>query len=141
MSESDISHSRPELTACPLCQGSTLGYQFSHMGTPIVRCERCSLMMRNPQPSDAELAEIYTESYFLGTDSPRSGTGQGFDEEVDALKRVTAARYLQAVESRRGASGPRRARPRLLDVGSGLGSLLFEARERSTGGNQSSSSG
>src|ERR1700730_11801033 len=130
MSESEPSRLRPQLTACPLCRGSTLTYQFRRATTPIVRCERCSLMMRNPQPSDAELAAIYTDSYFLSTVPPGVDSRGGFDREVDALKRATAVGYLDAVESRRHHGGPRPTHARLLEVGSGLGNLLIEAHER-----------
>jgi len=76
--------------------------------------------MRNPQPSDSELAAIYTEQYFLVPGA-----------EADRLKRGTAAGYLDEIEARLGmhseADAPRR---RLLEVGSGLGNLLLEARDR-----------
>ena len=75
--------------------------------------------MRNPQPSDDELAAIYTDSYFLGD----SGEGS----ETNRLKRDTAAGYLDEIERRTGVS-PRGAR--LLEVGPGLGNLLIEAAAR-----------
>jgi SAM-dependent methyltransferase len=76
--------------------------------------------MRNPQPSDRELSAIYTEQYFLVPGA-----------EADRLKRGTAADYLDNIEQRLGiclaAAG---TQPRLLEVGSGLGNLLFEAKKR-----------
>src|SRR5690606_34587167 len=58
---------RPQLARCPLCAHEELVYQFTHEITPIVRCAGCALLMRNPQPSDAELGAIYTDTYFLGS--------------------------------------------------------------------------
>jgi SAM-dependent methyltransferase len=111
------------IACCPLCGGERLSYLFAHAGTPagtrIVRCDRCALVLRSPQPSDAELAAIYTDSYFLGD------AGEG--SETNRLKRETAAGYLDLIEARTG-------RPpqgtRLLEIGPGLGNLLVEAAAR-----------
>jgi len=110
---------RIPLSRCPLCDGEHLSYLFATAGTPIVRCDRCGLVLRNPQPSDAELAAIYTDSYFLGD----SGEGS----ETNRLKRDTAGGYLDEIAERTGVS-PRGAR--LLEVGPGLGNLLIEAVAR-----------
>src|SRR5258708_40323220 len=56
MPEIETTIQRPFLAACPLCSHEQLAYQFRSAGTPIVRCEGCGLFMRNPQPSDVELA-------------------------------------------------------------------------------------
>ena len=105
---------------CPLCGGDTLAYLFAHAGTPIVRCDRCRLMLRNPQPSDEELAAIYNSEYFLGG---REGDGR----ETNRLKRETAAGYLDEIEAKTGR--PARG-TRLLEIGPGLGNLLAEAVSR-----------
>ena len=110
---------RIPLSGCPLCGGEHLSYLFATAGTPIVRCDRCGLVLRNPQPSESELAAIYTDSYFLGD----SGEGS----ETNRLKRDTAADYLDEIEARTGVS-PRGAR--LLEIGPGLGNLLIEALAR-----------
>lgn len=110
---------RISLTRCPLCGGEHLSYLFATAGTPIVRCDRCGLVLRNPQPSDSELAAIYTPDYFFGD----SGEGS----ETNRLKRDTAARYLDEIEQRASVS-PRGAR--LLEIGPGLGNLLIEALAR-----------
>lgn len=107
------------MSRCPLCGGDRLSYLFAHAGTPIVRCERCGLVLRNPQPSDEELAAIYTSGYFLGD------TGQG--SETNRLKRETAAGYLNEIEA---ATGRPPRGMRLLEVGPGLGNLLIEAVAR-----------
>jgi SAM-dependent methyltransferase len=83
-------------------------------------------MMRNPQPSDAELSAIYTEHYFLGSDA----NGSQPHEDTDQLKRQTAARYLDEIEARLAGRNGRHDGLRLLEVGSGLGHLLVEAVAR-----------
>jgi SAM-dependent methyltransferase len=107
------------MSRCPLCSGERLSYLFAHAGIPIERCDRCGLVLRNPQPSDAELAAIYTDRYFLGDGGEHS--------ETHRLKRETAAGYLDEIEGRTGGR-PRGAR--LLEVGPGLGNLLIEAAAR-----------
>ena len=107
------------MSRCPLCGGERLSYLFVHAGTPIDRCDRCGLVMRNPQPSDAELAAIYDSDYFLGD--------RGEHSETNRLKRDTAAGYLDEIETRTGLR-PRGAR--LLEIGPGLGNLLIEAAAR-----------
>ncbi|MCC7178107.1 MAG: glycosyltransferase [Acidobacteria bacterium] len=114
----------PVLAACPLCGHESLAYQFTHLTTSIVRCRECGLLMRNPQPSDAELAAIYTETYFLGSGAGRPGEAV----ETDRLKRATAARQLSELEARMGGAPPPGLR--LLELGCGRGNLLVEAQAR-----------
>jgi SAM-dependent methyltransferase len=121
-----MSAGAPRLERCPLCGHGELAYQFFHAGTPIVRCPGCGLVLRNPQPSDAELAAIYTEHYFLGSDEASSAA----QEETHRLKRDTAAGYLDAIEQRLGLGSDGRRSQRLLEVGSGFGNLLLEAVSR-----------
>jgi SAM-dependent methyltransferase len=116
---------RPTLDHCPLCGSGTLQYQFTHATTPIVKCAGCALLMRNPQPSDQELAAIYDEHYFLQSQA----TG-GLREATDALKRATAAAYLDAIESRLALTPQTRRGLRLVEVGAGLGNQLLEAQSR-----------
>jgi SAM-dependent methyltransferase len=104
-----------------------LVYQFTHASTPLVRCDACGLVMRNPQPSDAELGAIYTEAYFLGSGAKDDDP---FADEVHALKRATASGYLDRIEAYRAWTPDSRRGRTLLEVGSGLGNLLLEARER-----------
>src|SRR6187455_2632794 len=119
------SASRPHLDRCPLCRAEGLRYQFTHGATAIVRCSGCGLLMRNPQPSDAELGAIYTEHYFLGTDAP-----QTLADETSRMKRQTAGAYLDQIEAKLGVDAQTRRGLRLLELGSGLGNLLVEAASR-----------
>ncbi len=119
---------RPTLTECPLCRHGHFSYQFTNAGMPIVRCDGCGLLLRNPQPSDAELGAIYGEEYFLGT-SPGAAEDH-YEKEFARLKQATAAGYFDRIERYLGWNEESRQGRRLLDVGSGLGELLVEAVAR-----------
>jgi SAM-dependent methyltransferase len=124
------SEDQPRLSACPLCHHPHLVYQFTRGSGPIVRCDGCSLLMRNPQPSNAQLACTYTDTYFLSTGREWRADDDRLHGEVNALKRATAAGYLDRIEAYRGWTPESRRGKRLLDVGSGLGNMLLEARSR-----------
>lgn len=66
---------RPALrNQCAICSSNRLHYAFSLKSHRVMRCEDCALMFLNPQPSDQELADIYTAEYFLGHDSRKAAT-------------------------------------------------------------------
>jgi glycosyltransferase involved in cell wall biosynthesis/2-polyprenyl-3-methyl-5-hydroxy-6-metoxy-1,4-benzoquinol methylase len=83
----------------------------------VVRCVECGLLFLNPQPSDAELAAIYTATYFLGGDSPEHHA------QVAQMKGATAVHYLREIGRYRGGHGGR-----LLEIGCGRGEFLAEAQ-------------
>lgn len=87
-------------------------------GHPVVRCESCRLHLLNPQPSDAELVEIYHSSYsFFGDEAGAGAT-------VSRVKQATAAHYLDQLAKAGISSG------RLLEVGCGDGDFLVQAASR-----------
>ena len=118
---------RPTLTRCPLCHHEHFTYQFTHADLPIVRCDGCTMLMRNPQPSDDELGAIYSDGYFFGTSAAGDDT---YEREFTRLKQATAAAYLDRVERYMGWDAAGRAGRRLLDLGAGLGDLLVTAQAR-----------
>lgn len=79
--------------------------------------------MLHPQPGDDELAQIYNESYFLGSDDPHTL------EIVYSHKRATAALYLRQLmrQSGWGKDGSKRS---LLEIGCGMGDFLLEAQSK-----------
>ena len=117
--EPDPATARFTVVNCPVCQGTRLQKEFTVEGFGIMRCQDCGLLLTNPQPSDAELARIYGEDYFL---VEKNEAGQ---RHVDALKQGTADLYLDLLE-RFGL--PKGAR--LLEVGSGQGDFLVRAQGR-----------
>jgi SAM-dependent methyltransferase len=72
--------------------------------------------MLNPQPSDAELAAIYNDTYFLGEQNAQA------EKSVSDLKSATAQLYLDLIGRYRGTEGGR-----LLEIGCGRGEFLVEA--------------
>ena len=114
----DIRPSPYYLKACPLCGGSSLPNQFVSRDLHVARCQDCSLLMLNPQPSDETLAKIYSSNYFS------FGEG-GLETEMrySEMKRATARLYLEHLGPYLGAQ-----RGQLLEVGCGHGYFLLEAR-------------
>ncbi len=85
-------------------------------------CADCGLVLQNPQPSDAELVEIYGPDYFIG-----SNEGDPLAQQFDRVKRATARLQLDEIQSYVQASG---AAVRLLEIGCGFGNFLLEAQMR-----------
>ena len=110
---------RHPVSACPVCDGRRLSYQFSVEGFRIVRCQDCELMLTGPQPSDHELGQIYGENYFLVENDAHG------HRHVDELKQATADQYLDLLERYGIPSGAR-----LLEVGCGHGDFLRQAVRR-----------
>jgi 2-polyprenyl-3-methyl-5-hydroxy-6-metoxy-1,4-benzoquinol methylase len=102
----------PPVDTCPVCQSSRFTYQFTRERLPIVQCDACGLLMRDPQPSDARL----TTAASSRTESP--------------LTTVTAAAYLDRIERYAGWSATDRCGRRLLDLRVGQGDLLLAAQQR-----------
>lgn len=78
-----------------------------------MRCEDCGLVFLNPQPSDEELGRIYTENYFLGSESDEGRRA------ASEIKQATALQYLSEIRRYRGGTAGR-----LLEVGCGDGDFL-----------------
>lgn len=109
---------RVPVTACPLCGRRVFAPVGLSAGHPVVRCEDCGLRLLNPQPSDAELGEIYHPNYsFFGADS-------GAEACVSRAKQATADHYLDVLAAAGVSSG------RLLEVGCGDGDFLLQASRR-----------
>jgi SAM-dependent methyltransferase len=103
--------------SCPLCSGRRLYYAFSLQEYRVVRCATCSLLLLNPQPSEAELTALYNEQYFLGEDTPESRA------RIAEMKAATDRHYLQQLARYRGPGNGR-----LLEIGCGQGDFLLEAQ-------------
>ncbi len=106
--------------SCPVCgQPTRTEFVFQRNGNAIYSCHNCGVEFMHPQPSDATLASIYSESYFLGSEDERAGS------RVAELKRATAALYVDAI-----VRHMKTVQPRLLEIGCGSGDFLMEAQSR-----------
>jgi SAM-dependent methyltransferase len=86
----------------------------------IRRCRDCSIEYLHPQPTAAELATYYPESYWVG---PAAGRGV-FRRLLEAYRRlvlVDHVRFVRRIVRQQRAAG---SFDRLLDVGCGDGSFL-----------------
>jgi 2-polyprenyl-3-methyl-5-hydroxy-6-metoxy-1,4-benzoquinol methylase len=104
---------------CDSCGAREAHGLFQKSGDSYVRCGRCGLVYIDPQPTDAELSEIYGEHYY---DAWGSGVAA---EHVATLKRRTFALMLARMARRSGVS-----RGKLLDLGCATGFLLDVARDQ-----------
>lgn len=106
----------PRAVDCVVCHRTPTETAFSNRFPWLMRCASCGLRFASPQPSEAELAEIYGPKYYQTF---------GMDPETEAgyrrMKRAQAKRLLTFFP-RTSASA------RLLDVGSGLGDLVAAAQ-------------
>ena len=119
MTMSETLHTTPRpapRSHCPICGSNQLFYSFSHQSYRVMRCADCATMFLNPQPSDEELATIYTGSYFLGHESEQGR------RNTSEMKCATAREYLTELARYTGAPSGR-----LLEVGCGEGDFLSEA--------------
>src|SRR4051812_43189998 len=112
---------RPALQSCPVCHGRSFKRRFITRGFPIERCEVCGLTVQNPQPSDAELAAIYSSDYFIG-----SSDTDVLASQFSVVKAATAALQLNEITAYR-QHGSTHPGLRLLEIGSGHGHMLLLA--------------
>ena len=87
-----------------------------------MRCGKCGLTMLNPQPDDATLASIYDEAYFIGSED------KTLFAQASELKRNTARLQLAQIAAHMPAKEAHTEKPRMLEVGCGLGNFMFEAQ-------------
>lgn len=103
---------------CTICSGPRLYYVFSlKEGYRVVRCHDCDFMTLSPQPTDQQLAEIYSADYFL---SDKDGVTE---EHFRELKQSTAKSYLKLIEKYMAG----RPQGTLLEIGCGEGDFLIQA--------------
>ncbi|MBV8809181.1 MAG: methyltransferase domain-containing protein, partial [Acidobacteriaceae bacterium] len=103
---------------CVNCRSARLYYAFSVGEYRLVECADCDYLGMYPQPSDAALARIYSESYALLSED-ESGS-----EHASELKRATAEHYLDSIQRYRGRHGGH-----LVEIGCGNGDFLRAAAD------------
>lgn len=109
---------RVPVPACPLCGGREFIPVCLSAGHPVVHCAACRFHFLNPQPSEAELVEIYHPHYSL------FGAEPGAEECVRRVKQATADHYLELLAAA-GVNGGS-----LLEIGCGDGDFLAQAARR-----------
>ena len=107
-------------SSCIICGGGKLHYNFSLADFRIEECIACKMMRLSPQPSDAQLHEIYGAQYFV------MGDAAAAQDHISLLRSSTAASYLRMLESYTG----RPLAGALLELGCGQGDFLLEAAQR-----------
>jgi 2-polyprenyl-3-methyl-5-hydroxy-6-metoxy-1,4-benzoquinol methylase len=109
------------LLTCPACeQARSISFLLLLPDKHAVyKCGACKAEFIHPQPSDDELGRIYSEQYFIGSES------EAGRERAAALKRATASLYLTKIRPLVETSSPR-----LLEIGCGSGDFLLEASSR-----------
>lgn len=122
----------PEKRACDSCGGHSAFAKYDFGAHRIMRCPGCTYMWLDPQPSEAELHEVYGEDYYRNERFFESN-GQTIYGYFDyASERFVKQQDLQRVVDRIASFlGPgETVGRRFLDVGCGLGYLLDVAHDR-----------
>ena len=103
--------------ACVVCGGRGRR-QFREQGRyTIVSCTSCGLRFLDPQPTDDDLASLYSEQYFVSYDSRQQGY-DGYAAEAENWRRTFQDR-LRDLPVTKG---------KLLDVGAATGFFVEQAR-------------
>ncbi len=109
-----------ESTSCPLC--SSQDESMLHVFDPfkVVRCKNCDLIFLSPRLKASVAKRIYENASYYS-----QGRDAGYEEYLlqEKALRITFRRFLGEINKQGMASGSR-----LLEIGSGLGYLLDEAR-------------
>lgn len=117
---------------CGFCGGESVFAKYDFGAHRILRCSGCTFMWLDPQPTEAELHEVYGEDYYSNQRFFESN-GQTIYGYFDyASERFVKQQDLQRVVERIvGLLDPAKTNGRrLLDVGCGLGYLLDVADDR-----------
>jgi ubiquinone/menaquinone biosynthesis C-methylase UbiE len=102
---------------CPICGAGRIAEHHRLARFGVAACVTCGVQFLTPQPSDADLASIYTSQYFFALD------GDDHQRQHARLKQASAERTLRLLPT--APSGGR-----LLDVGCGTGDFLIAAAAR-----------
>lgn len=108
---------------CPLCGSEGLSLLFLVGAQRVEHCEKCSLVLLNPQP-DCPDERLYAEAYYRGDCTVKAGGQENVLEPARIARRLDSCRgVLEDIETALGRRG------RLLDLGCGPGFLLKAAQD------------
>jgi SAM-dependent methyltransferase len=106
----------PAATECVVCGSDDQRLYRNQDEFTIVRCAGCGLRYMNPQPTEAELTDIYGEAYYVSVDSRERGY-DGYVTEAENWRRTFRDR-LRDLPATPG---------KLLDVGAATGFFVEQA--------------
>jgi SAM-dependent methyltransferase len=116
--------------SCPDCRSEHASVRYDFGAHRILRCAGCELLYLDPQPTEEETRSVYGEDYFQ---NPYFSQGDnrhlyGYVDYAEERfnKQPQYARIAREIAAR---LGNRDRRPRLLEVGCGLGYFLDVAFE------------
>ena len=107
---------KKRLVPCAICGGLSFSPELSCEGFSYVRCASCGLVQINPQPLEEAIKLRYGEDYLA---YELANEDAFFNLQILGLK---DAGFF--------ALNPKRARPRILDIGCATGKLLDFLREK-----------
>ena len=109
------------MNTCMICNQNKVVADFPFNLYQVYACGNCGFRWLDPQPTDLELSEIYSDQYFLD-----EGNAE-ITEIVNKLKLATAGLYLEQL-IREISSSPNEMS--LLEIGCGMGDFLLDAQSR-----------
>ena len=119
---------RPSISHCPICLDTNFTYQFTHADLPIVRCDGCTSADAQPSAFRRRARGHLRRRLFPwherqpGARPLRARVRPGSNSQrPPAISSESSTMRDGIVRTRRGR--------RLLDLGTGLGNLLVEARD------------
>lgn len=102
---------------CVVCGGRERRRFREQAGYTLVVCTGCGLRFLDPQPTQDELASLYSETYYVSSDSRQRGY-QGYATDAENWRRTFRDR-LRDLPATKGT---------LLDVGAATGFFIEQAR-------------
>jgi len=109
------------MDTCLICNNDRVIAGFPFLRYTVFICTKCGFRWLHPQPTDAELAQIYSDQYFLSEGEVE------ITNIVNKLKRATAGLYLEQFINGDSSSTSESS---LLEIGCGMGDFLLEAQSR-----------
>lgn len=115
-------YARLSTIKCPLCQSGGADHKLIHARYQIYECQLCQLQFLSPIPTQIEIRNFYTKSYFYN----KSSTIFGYKNYTGLTKCLTAEAIKKIPIIKKYAKGKK-----LLDAGSGTG--IFAQVAQNTG--------
>ena len=109
------------MDTCIICDQNRVVADFPLSRYQVYLCGNCGFRWLKPQPTDAELSEIYSDKYFLDEGDAK------ITEMVNRLKRATAGLYLEQLINEKPFFSKELS---LLEIGCGMGDFLLEAQSK-----------